>query len=123
MSQSYWHRGGSGAWETATNWDPSSSFPNDNTATATFGSAITSARTVITDSDVTVKGIRFDNNNTYAIAGIGSGSLPLRYGWHRKFSSWVLGFADGHARYGYFDTRQIYGLGGTIWQPKLRPDL
>lgn len=42
---------------------------------------------------------------------------PQRDGWHRKFSSWSVGFADGHADHGYFDTRQIYGLGGTIWQP------
>lgn len=44
-------------------------------------------------------------------------ALPQRDGWHRKFSSWSVGFADGHATHGYFDTRYIYGLGGTIWQP------
>lgn len=52
-------------------------------------------------------------------AGIGGGSSPQRSGWHRKWSCWSVGFADGHARYGYFDTRQIYGLDGTIWQPGL----
>jgi len=51
------------------------------------------------------------------IAGIGGGSQPLRYGWHGKFSQWSVGFADGHAVHGFFDTRQIYGLDGTIWQP------
>lgn len=44
-------------------------------------------------------------------------SLPQRNGWHRKFSSWSVAFADGHVSHGYFDTRSIYGLGGTIWQP------
>ncbi len=44
-------------------------------------------------------------------------SLPQVHGWHRKFSSWSLGFADGHVAHGFFDTRNIYGLGGTIWQP------
>ena len=44
-------------------------------------------------------------------------ALPQRQGWHRKFSSWSMGFADGHAAHGYFDTRQIYGQGGSIWQP------
>lgn len=43
--------------------------------------------------------------------------MPQRSGWHRKFSSWSVAFADGHAAHGFFDTRQIYGLGGTIWQP------
>jgi type II secretory pathway pseudopilin PulG len=57
------------------------------------------------------------------IAGIGSGPAPLRYGWHRKFSTFSVGFADGHARYGFFDTRQIFGLGGTIWQPNYRHGL
>jgi len=51
------------------------------------------------------------------IDGIGGGPQPQRQGWHGKFSQWSVGFADGHAAYGYFDTRQIYGLGGTIWQP------
>ena len=44
-------------------------------------------------------------------------ATPQRQGWHRKFSSWSVGFADGHAAHGFFDTRQIYGLGGSIWQP------
>ncbi len=56
-------------------------------------------------------------------AGIGSGPAPLRYGWHRKFSTFSAGFADGHARYGFFDTRQIFGLGGTIWQANFRHGL
>jgi hypothetical protein len=44
-------------------------------------------------------------------------AAPQRFGWHRKFSFWSVAFADGHAAHGYFDTRQVYGLDGTIWQP------
>ena len=55
------------------------------------------------------------------IAGIGGGPAPQRFGWHRKWSSWNVGFFDGHGRSGSFDTRQIYGLGGTIWQPRYHP--
>lgn len=47
-------------------------------------------------------------------------SLPQIDGWHRRFSSWSVGFADGHVAHGFFDTRTIYGLGGTIWQPSWR---
>ncbi|MBN2561573.1 MAG: prepilin-type N-terminal cleavage/methylation domain-containing protein [Phycisphaerae bacterium] len=54
------------------------------------------------------------------IEGIGGGAMPQRMGWHREFSAWSMAFADGHADYGYFDTRQIYGLGGTIWQPNFQ---
>ena len=43
---------------------------------------------------------------------------PMRFGWHRKFSHWSAGFADGHAAHGYYDTRLVFGgLDGTIWQP------
>jgi prepilin-type N-terminal cleavage/methylation domain-containing protein len=42
---------------------------------------------------------------------------PQRVGWHRKFSNWSAAFADGHVSHGFFDTRQVYGLGGGIWQP------
>jgi prepilin-type N-terminal cleavage/methylation domain-containing protein len=56
-----------------------------------------------------------------ATASLPNRATPQRRGWHRKFSTWSVGFADGHALYGYYDTRLIYGLGGTIWQPNLRP--
>ncbi len=46
-----------------------------------------------------------------------SAAKPQRVGWHRKFSYWSAGFADGHAAHGFFDTRQVYGLGGSIWAP------
>jgi prepilin-type N-terminal cleavage/methylation domain-containing protein len=50
-----------------------------------------------------------------------SEALPQRTGWHRRFSSWSVGFADGHAVHGYYDTRLVYGLDGTIWQPGFKP--
>ncbi len=50
----------------------------------------------------------------------GSTAGPQRAGWHLEFSKWVVAFADGHARYGYFDTRLSIGPEGdwTIWEPK-----
>jgi prepilin-type N-terminal cleavage/methylation domain-containing protein len=51
-----------------------------------------------------------------------NGAAPKRRGWHRKFSNWCVGFADGHALYGFYDTRLSNGgMGGTIWQPNFRP--
>ncbi|QDV91283.1 Type II secretion system protein G precursor [Phycisphaerae bacterium RAS2] len=52
---------------------------------------------------------------------LSSNSPPPTFGWHRKFSSYSAGFADGHALYGKFDTRYVYGLDGTIWQPNIKP--
>jgi prepilin-type N-terminal cleavage/methylation domain-containing protein len=54
------------------------------------------------------------------IAGIGTHPNQTN-GWHRKWSTWNVSFFDGHGKSGFFDTRQIYGLGGTIWQPRLKP--
>jgi len=48
-------------------------------------------------------------------------ALPQREGWHRHFSYWSMSFADTHVAHGYFDTRTIYGLGGTLWQPGFVP--
>ena len=41
-------------------------------------------------------------------------------GWHREYSKWSVGFADGHANYGYYDTRLSIDPVGvwTIWEPK-----
>ena len=48
---------------------------------------------------------------------------PMRFGWHRKFSHWSVGFADGHVAHGFYDTRLVFGgLDGTIWQPNFTPD-
>jgi prepilin-type N-terminal cleavage/methylation domain-containing protein len=51
-----------------------------------------------------------------------SNQNPRRaFGWHRKFSSYSAGFADGHALFGFYDTRFVFGLDGTIWQPNIKP--
>lgn len=46
---------------------------------------------------------------------------PQRFGWHRKFSAWTLGFLDGHVTNSYYDTRLSSDTAGTIWQPSFRP--
>lgn len=52
--------------------------------------------------------------NTSSLAG------PQRFGWHREWSKWSLGFADGHAEYRYYDTRFSIHPSATIWQPNWR---
>ncbi len=46
---------------------------------------------------------------------------PPRIGWHREFSKWSLGFADGHAEYRFYDTRFSITPSATIWQPNWKP--
>lgn len=48
---------------------------------------------------------------------LASQALQQRYGWHKQFSKWSLGFADGHAEYRYYDTRVSITPDATIWQP------
>jgi len=48
--------------------------------------------------------------------GIPSGAEQRR-GWHRKWSTWSMGFADGHAAHQFYDTRLTVSAGATIWQP------
>jgi prepilin-type N-terminal cleavage/methylation domain-containing protein len=46
-------------------------------------------------------------------------AFPQKRGWHREFSKWSLGMADGSARYVYYDTRLSVSTDGiTIWQPR-----
>jgi len=44
-------------------------------------------------------------------------ALPQRFGWHKEFSKWSLGFADGHCEYTYYDTRVSITPKATTWQP------
>lgn len=48
-------------------------------------------------------------------------AMPQRFGWHKEFSKWSLGFADGHAEYRYYDTRLSITPDATIWQPNWKP--
>lgn len=56
-----------------------------------------------------------------ATLNAGYNAAPLREGWHRRWSTWTLGFADGHAVHNYYDTRYPTGAAGTIWQPNFVP--
>src|SRR6185295_1846620 len=49
-----------------------------------------------------------------------SQAAAQRRGWHRKFSWWSAGFADGHALWRYMDTRVVHDPEGTwtMWDPK-----
>ncbi len=69
-----WNSDASGDWNTASNWE-GLNIPEGNTETAIFGSKITAPRSVFTESDVTVEGIRFNNANEYALVGNGSINL------------------------------------------------
>lgn len=39
----------------------------------------------------------------------------LGVGWHRKFSTYEMGFLDGHSEYRYVDTRYSDGVGYDLW--------
>ena len=68
-----WNLDSSGDWN-GNNWTGGPA-PNANNESAIFAGGITSPHTVFTDTAVTVKGITFDNDNTYVIAGAGSVTL------------------------------------------------
>ena len=63
-----WFPNASGSWHVESNWSMSNP-PDDNTETATFGSAIQYPRTVFTENLVTVRSIVFDNSHQYVVAG------------------------------------------------------
>ena len=74
-----WDADATGEWKHGANWDGLRP-PDYTTHTAVFGSAITSSRTVTVDTAVTVKAIRFDNANTYAVSGTGSVNMEADIG-------------------------------------------
>jgi hypothetical protein len=43
-------------------------------------------------------------------------------GWHCKYSTWSMAFADGHAVNAFWDTRLVNSAVGTLWQPDFRPE-
>ena len=50
------------------------------------------------------------------------GASALQYlgpGWHRKWSTYSLGYLDGHAEFRYVDTRFSDDTGFDIW-PTIR---
>ena len=77
-----WNSADTASWENSSSWSPKQDAPPGDAATVgfsnntvLFGPAIGAARTVTSDSAVSVRAITFDNSNTYAIAGTGSVSL------------------------------------------------
>jgi hypothetical protein len=67
-----------GDWNTAANW--SGSIPNAVGAPANFLGVITAPRTITNNASVTVGSIRFNNSNSYTIAGTGSLTLDVNSG-------------------------------------------
>ena len=43
----------------------------------------------------------------------------LGVGWHRKFSTYGMGFLDGHAEYRFVDTRYTTDNVHDIWPSKI----
>jgi arabinogalactan endo-1,4-beta-galactosidase len=79
ITQHQWNTNGSGSWNTGGNW--TNSTPNGTDIEADFLSAITTNQTVSTASSVTLGVIRFQNTNSYSIAGTGSLTLQTSVGW------------------------------------------
>jgi hypothetical protein len=73
-----WNVNASGDWHDPANW--LSGIPNATGAVANFKSVITAPRTVVADSDVRVGTLRFQNANSYVIAGLGTLTLQTNTG-------------------------------------------
>ena len=70
-----WNKDASAPWTKGANWSPIGGPPDTSAEDATFGAAIMSPQTVITNTGITVNSITFDNVARYVIAGAGSISL------------------------------------------------
>ena len=79
VQQPGWAIDNSGDWNTAVNWSDGN-IPNGVGSVAVFGSIITSAQTVFTNTPVTVGTLKFDNPNTYTIDGGGSLTIEVASG-------------------------------------------
>lgn len=77
-----WNTDSSGLWTTGSNW--SAGEPTAAGDTATFGSAITSPRTVTLDANRTIGNIVFNNANAYTIAPAAAESLTIGDGTANK---------------------------------------
>ncbi len=83
-----WNVDSDGNWSDAANWAPGA--PNSQGAVANFLSKITAAHTVTLDAAQTVGAMKFDNANSYTIAGAnlltlnasGNGSIDVVSGSH-----------------------------------------
>ena len=73
-----WNASGAGAWLSTDNWAGRGAPPDASSDTAVFGNSIGSdARTVFTDSAITVNSVQFENSTggSYIVAGTGSINL------------------------------------------------
>lgn len=66
-----WNVNSDGTWETATNWNPNTTFPGDNGTAddATFGNIITADVTVTHSTTLSINSITFNDDNQYTITG------------------------------------------------------
>ena len=74
---STWTSPASGSWHDGQNWnkDVPNNSADEKDYTAVFSDSINSPRVVLTESDVTVRTVRFDHDETYAISGLGTINL------------------------------------------------
>ena len=69
-----WNVDAFGAFGENSNWTFAGA-PNSNDHTAVFGSVISTTRPIFLESDITLGGIILDNNQTYALGGLGEINL------------------------------------------------
>ena len=74
-----WNVNGSGDWNNGGNWS-TGNVPNAIGAVAILGTTITSAQTVFSNTAITVGTLRFNNANTYVVAGAGSLTMDVSGG-------------------------------------------
>jgi arabinogalactan endo-1,4-beta-galactosidase len=79
ITQHQWNTSASGTWETGGNW--TNSMPNGSDIEADFLGAISTSQTISTSSSITLGDMRFQNANSYTIAGTGSLTLQSTIGW------------------------------------------
>ncbi len=78
-NEAIWVANVSGNWNQQNLWLAGSA-PNGTDKTVVFGGAISQAQTVYSDVDVTAKQIRFNNDHSYAVAGLGQINLEAAFG-------------------------------------------
>jgi len=78
-TQVEWANDTSGNAASDSSWSPAVA-PNSNETTAVLGSAITTSGTLFADTDLPLKGLEFDNTNSYVVAGQGVLILEADFG-------------------------------------------
>ena len=71
-----WDKSGLGNWAAQSSWDPLGGPPSSDAHTVRFASQVSGPTTVVTNEQVTVNRMEFNNGtNSYAIAGLGGVTL------------------------------------------------